>query len=179
MLTTLTSFAAEESSGSGLGALGVDAKAFVIQLITFLLVFWVLKRYAFGPILKALNERRQTIESGVKLGEQMQKEKTEFEAKVEALMAKARQDADGIIALAQENGREAIREAEDKARAKAEGILKAAEARLEQDKARARQALEKEVAGLVASATEAVIGEKLDAKKDAQLIERSLKGQGA
>jgi F-type H+-transporting ATPase subunit b len=179
MLQTFTNFAAEEASGSGLSALGVDGKAFLIQLITFLLVFWVLKRWAFAPILKVLNERRETIESGVKLGEQMRQEKSAFEAQTEEMLAKARQQADGIIAGAQDSGREAIREAEEKARAKAEGIITAAEGRLEQDTARARQALEKEVASLVASATEAVIGEKVDAKKDAALIERSLKGQGA
>ena len=163
------------ADSSGIGALGFDGKAFLIQLITFVLAFLVLKRYAFKPILKVLNERRETIESGVKLGEQMQKEKAEFEAKIEELMAKARQDADGIIALSQENGREAIREAEEKARAKAQGVIAAAEARIEQDTARARQELEKELATLVADATEAIIEEKLDAKKDAQLIERSLK----
>jgi F-type H+-transporting ATPase subunit b len=173
MLIPTTNFA---ESSSGLGALGVDGGAFIIQLITFVLAFLVLRRFAFGPILKVLNERRATIESGVKLGEQMQKEKAELEAKAEAMLAKARQEADGIIAGAQDSGRTAIREAEEKARAKAEGIITAAEGRLEQDKARARQALEKEVASLVASATEAVVGEKLDAKKDAALIERSLKG---
>jgi F-type H+-transporting ATPase subunit b len=173
MLTSLTTFA---DSSSGLGALGVDGHAFIIQLVTFILAFLVLRRFAFGPILKVLNERRATIESGVKLGEQMQKEKAELEAKSEALLAKARQEADGIIAGAQDSGRDAIREAEEKARTKAEGIISSAEARLEQDKARARQTLEKEVASLVASATEAVLGEKIDAKKDAQLIERSIKG---
>ena len=43
--------------------------------------------------------------------------------------------------------------------------------------ARARKQLEGELAGLVADATEAVIDEKIDAKKDAQLIERALKGK--
>jgi len=172
MISPLTNFAAESS---GIGALGFDGKAFVIQLITFGLAYLVLRRYAFGPILKVLNERRSTIDSGVKLGEQMQKEKAEFDSKIEDELAKARAQADGIIASAQDSGREAVREAEEKARAKADGIIAAAEARLEQDKARARQELEKEVAELVASATEAVVGEKLDAKKDAQLIERSLK----
>ena len=38
--------------------LGVDGKAFVIQLITFVLAYLVLRRYAFGPILKVLRERR-------------------------------------------------------------------------------------------------------------------------
>jgi F-type H+-transporting ATPase subunit b len=178
MFTSIPILAAD-SSGSGLSALGVDGKAFIIQLITFVLVFLVLKRYAFKPILKTLNERRETIESGVKLGEQMRKEKAELAAQVEELLHKARQEADGIIAGAQDSGRQAIREAEDKARAKAAGILEAAEGRIQQDTARARQQLEKELVTLVAETTEVILEEKIDAKKDSQLIERTLKDRAA
>lgn len=173
--TNLTNFG--DSSSSGLGALGVDFHAFVIQLITFLLAYFVLRRYAFGPILKILRERRETIEGGVKLGEQMRKDKAELEAKVEELLHKARQEADGIIASAQDSGRQAVLDAEEKARQKAAGIVDAAESRIQQDTARARQQLEKELVGLVADATEAVIGEKVDAKKDSALIDRALKEQ--
>lgn len=174
MLPTLTTFAAE-SSGSGLSALGVDGRAFLIQLITFVLVFWVLKRYAFAPILKVLQERRETIESGVKLGEEMQRERAKLDNEIEKKLHEARQEADEIIAGANDTSRQAIREAEDKAREKAAGILESAEARIAQETARARKQLEKEVVGLISEATEAIIEEKVDAKKDAALIERALK----
>jgi len=173
MLANLTSFGAENSAG--IGALGFDGKAFVIQLITFVLAYLVLRRYAFGPILKVLRERSDTIESGVKLGEQMQKEKAELDAKVEKALHEARQEADGIIASAQDTGKDAMRQAEEKAKQKAAGILESAERQIDQEAARVRKQLEKELAGLVAEATEAVVGEKVDAKKDAQLIEKALK----
>lgn len=176
MLTSLTTFASESSS-SGLSALGVDAKAFVIQLITFVLALLVLKRYAFKPIVKILGERRELIESGVKLGEQMQKEEAQLAAKVEKALHEARLEADGVIAGAQETARQTIREAEDKAREKAAGILETADSRIAQDTARARKQLESELVGLISDATEAIIEEKVDAKKDAALIERALKGR--
>lgn len=170
-------FASESSSG--LGALGVDGKAFIIQLITFVLAFLILRRYAFKPILKVLDERRQTIEQGVKLGEQMQKEKAEFETKVDELMQQARSEADGVIGGAQDTARQTIREAEDKARQKATIILEEADRRIAQEAARTRQQLEKELTSLVAEATEAVLGEKIDSQKDKALIERALKEQAA
>lgn len=176
MLQSLTIFG---DSSSGLGALGLDGKAFVIQLITFVLAYLVLRRYAFAPILKVLNERRETIESGVKLGEEMQKERTKLEDKVTQMIQETREEADSIIASAQDSARQAIREAEEKARAKADGILAAAEDRIAQDTARARNQLEKELVGLISDATEAIIEEKVDAKKDAALIERALKGRAA
>jgi F-type H+-transporting ATPase subunit b len=164
-------------SSSGIGALGFDGKAFVIQLITFVLAFLVLRRYAFGPILKVLQQRRETIEQGVKLGEQMQRDKAELEDKVAQALQAARQEADTIIAGAQDIGRQAVREAEETAREKAAGVLKDAESRIAQDTVRARQALEEELVGLISDATEAIIDEKVDAKKDAELIKRALKGR--
>ncbi len=172
MIASISQFA---DSSSGIGALGIDGKALIIQLVTFLLAFWVLKRYAFTPIVKLMDERRSTIESGVRLGEKMQKDEAAMAAKVEKTLHEARQQADGIISGAQETGRQSIREAEEKAHSKAAGILKDAEARIVQETARARTGLERELVGLISDATEAIIHEKVDAKKDTQLIERALK----
>lgn len=169
--------AAEAESASGLGALGVDGTAFLIQLVTFVLAFLVLKRFAFKPIIKVLRERRETIENGVKLGEQMKQEEAKLAAKVDETLHEARKEADSIIATAQDSGREAVREAEEKARAKAAGIVTAAESSIAQETARARKQLEQELVGLISDATEAIIDEKVDAKKDAALIERALKGR--
>lgn len=174
MTPHITQFA---DSASGIGALGIDGKALVIQLITFLLAFWVLKKYAFTPIIKLMDERRKTIESGVSLGEKMRKDEAAMEAKVEKTLHEARKEADSIIAAAQETGRDAVRDAEDKARGKAAGIIKSAEEQIKSDTQRARKQLEGELVGLISSATEAIIGEKVDAKKDAQLIDRALKEQ--
>lgn len=178
MSNLLTNFAAE-TEASGIGALGVDGKAFIIQLVTFVLAFVVLKKYAFGPIIKMLDERREHIENGVKLGEDMKRQQATLEAKVAEELADARKEADGILATARDNAREAARETEEKAKTKADGILADAKNRIDQETARARKNLEKEMVGLVSEATEAIIGEKVDAKKDAVLVERALKGQKA
>lgn len=174
MISHISNFA---ESSSGLGALGVDGKAFVIQLITFVLAFMILKKYAFKPIIKMLNARRETIESGVKLGEEMKLERAKLDDEVEKAQADARKKADAIIAGAQDTAKETVREAEDKAKVKAANIVKEAESRIVQDTARARKELESELVGLISDATEAIIDEKVDAKKDAQLIEKALKGR--
>jgi F-type H+-transporting ATPase subunit b len=175
----ITAFTQFGDSSSGLGSLGLDGKAFLIQLVTFLLAFWILKRYAFGPIAKVMDQRRKTIEDGVLLGEQMKKEKADLDDKMADELAKARSEADGIIAQAQDTSRGIVRDAEDKASEKAAGILKAADERIAADTKRARKQLEGELVGLISDATEAIIDEKVDAKKDAQLIDRALKEQEA
>lgn len=176
MVQLLTQFGAESS---GISALGLDGKALIIQLITLLLAYFVLRRYAFEPIGRVLRERRETIEKGVKLGEEMQKERAELDKQVDARLQAARKQADGIVAEAEAAARQTQRDAEDKAREKADGIVADAHVRAEQDTKNLRKALEKELIGLVSEATEAIIDEKVDASKDAALIDRALHARSA
>lgn len=166
-------------SPEGLGALGISGQAFLIQLITFVLVYLVLRKFAFGPIVKMLQERRELIESGVNLGDEMKVEKAQFEKKVAKDLAEARKKADEIMSDAQSNAKQTVRSAEEIAAAKAAAIVEEGKARGEQEVQRARKHMESELAGLVAEATEAIIGEKVDGAKDAQLIDTALKGAKA
>ena len=166
-------------STSGIGALGINAQAFLIQLVTFLIAFLVLRKFAFKPILKVLRERRELIESGVKLGEKMQQQEAELERKVADTLRTARTQADDILAQADDQARQTVQASEDKAREKAAALVAEAEGRIAQDTARARKKLEAELVGLISEATEAIIEEKVDSQKDAALIDKALKGRAA
>jgi F-type H+-transporting ATPase subunit b len=170
----VTLFAEETSSG---GILGFSVSAFLIQLITFIFVFLILKRFAFKPIINLLEKRRQTIEDGVLLGEKMEKRQAKLQEEADAVIREARHDADRIIANAHKESREIARETEKSAKAKADALLKEADAHIEEDAERARRSLEKDLVGLVSEATEAVVHEKVDAKKDAEIVEKALKGR--
>lgn len=174
MLNIVTQFG---DSSSGIGALGLNLASFLIQLGTFIIAFLVLRKWAFKPILEILQQRRETIEKGVSLGEQMQKEQAEMEQKVAQALAQARSEADKIIAEASERGRQVVADAETKAKDKSEAIIASAEDRIDQNLKQARSQLETELAGLVAEATETIIDEKIDAKKDAALINRALRSR--
>lgn len=167
-------FAAEESAG-GIAALGVDFKALILQIITFVLVFWLLKKFAFSKIVAKLDERRETIDQGVELGRQMAEEKSKLDMRVEELLAKARKDADKIISSGHAEAANLIKEAEQSASKKADALLADAKAKLDDDIAKAKKELEKQMLGLVADATEAVIEQKLDSSADQKLIEKVLR----
>jgi len=172
-----TGFAAEAAEKKGgIGALGVDGKALVLQIITFLIVFWLLKKFAFGKIIATLDERRTTIDQGVELGLKMAEEKEKLAEEVDKVLQKARLDADKIIAGGHQEASQLIKQAETEALKKADDLLSDAKARIDDDIIKARQGLEKEMLALVAEATEAIIGEKLDKTKDTLLIEKSLRG---
>lgn len=171
-------FAAESAeSASPLAALGVDGKSLLFQLITFVLVFLILKKFAFKPITKMLAERRKVIADGILLGEQMEKEKANLDTKADTVIREARHDADKIIAIAHKESRELIQAAEKDAKTKVEAIMKDADERIGEDADRARRAVEKDIIGLVSEATEAVVHEKVDAKKDAEIVDKVLKGR--
>jgi F-type H+-transporting ATPase subunit b len=164
---------------SGLGALGVNVGSFITQIISFVIVFLILKRFAFKPILKIMDERRKTIDSGVNLGIDMKKKSAELEEEVADKLREARVKADSIIDSAQEEARGLVSSAEEDAKKKVDQISKEAQEKIKLETAKARKELEKEIVGLISEATEAIIDEKVDSKKDAELIDKVLHQRSA
>jgi len=169
-------FFAAESSGSS-GALGLSLSSFIIQLITFILVLLLLKKFAFKPIIRILDKRHQVIEDGVKLGEEMEKQREHLKEEELKIIAEARHQADRIIETGHKEAREIVREAEKSAKVKADSMMVDAEQRIKEETAQARRKLEKDIVGLVSEATETIVEEKVDAKKDAALIDKAMKGR--
>ena len=172
-------FAVEETQSSGIGALGISPSAFLIQLISFVIVFLLLKKFAFTPIVKLLEERRKTIENGVKAGQEFAKERAKMEKEHTEIVREARREADKIVANAHKEARDVIRDAEKVAARKSETMISDAEVRIHEETERAKRGLEKDIIGLVSEVTEAVVGEKIDAKKDGQIIDKILKARMA
>ncbi len=180
MFTVPTNFAAaaaEQAVEHESGILGINLESFIIQIITFVLVFVILKKFAFDRIVTILDKRYKVIDEGVRHGQQMQKEREKLEKETEKIVREARLGADEIIGHAQKDAREIVRDAEKAAHKKSEVMLKDAEARISEEAQQSRRKLEKEIVGLVSEATEAVVHEKVDAKKDAELIDKAIKGR--
>lgn len=169
--------ATEEAEAAGISAIGLSPSAFAIQLISFVIVLFILNKFAFKPIGKKLEERRRVIEDGVKLGQKLERRQAKVEEEISKILKDARKDADKIIATAHKEAREISRDAEKAASKKAEVMMNDAEARIEEESNRARKRLEKDIVALISEATEALVGEKVDAKKDAELIDKILRGR--
>jgi F-type H+-transporting ATPase subunit b len=168
-----TAHAAEEATG--LGALGVSVQAFVIQIITFALVFFLLKKFAFDRVGAMLEKRRKVIDDGVRLGQKLERQRDKMDQEAAKITREARHEADRIIANANKESREVLREAEKSASRKTDTMIADAEARIHEETQAAKQKLEKEIVSIVSEATEAIVGEKVDPKKDAQIIENVIR----
>jgi F-type H+-transporting ATPase subunit b len=175
MFTNFAAEAAAEAGNAGLlGALGINGKLFITQLLAFLVLVGILGKFVYPLLVKSIDERRETIEKGLAEAKASQEAAEKAEDNIRKLLADARKDADAVMSRAQAEATSQVAEAEEKARARAEQIVKDAHTQLEADIAKARTALKKDTAALVALATEKVLKEKVDAGKDAKLIDRAL-----
>lgn len=175
MNTALLQFAADSAEASGgIGALGINVKALVFQLISFVIVLLILRRYVYGKLVETLEARRTAVIGSLEDAKQAAEDLSKAEAKIEKLLAEARSEANDIVSVAHKEATSMVEEAEAKAKKKAEHIVAEAKTQLDGEIIKARKALQSEVKLLVASATERIIGEKLTGAKDEQLIERAL-----
>jgi len=168
-----------ESNPGLLQALGIDGKLLVEQAIAFLILVAILGKFVYPALVKAIDARREQIEAGMKEAKQAEEALVQAEAKVAELIADARKEADEVIARSQQEATAMVADAEEKAKARSEQIVADARTQLEVDIRKAREALKTDTIELVALATERIVGEKLDAKKDANLIKEALSQEKA
>lgn len=163
-----------DAQPSGIGALGIDPIAILAQAGTFLLLFYLIKRFALTGIVRTLEKRRKVIDDGIRLGREMEAEKAKLDEKVDVVLHKARAQADDIVSGAHDEASKIMKEAEDKATKKVAIMLDEAANKIDDEINQARRALRHETLQLVSRATEIVASEKLDSQKDQALIERAL-----
>lgn len=163
-----------EASEGLMAALGIDWKLLVEQGIAFLILVFLLSKFVYPALIKAIDSRREQIEAGLKEAKESHEALAKAEEKVEALLAQARKDADAVAARSQQEAGALLADAEDKAKARAEQIVTDARAQLNNDIRKAREALKADTIQLVAAATEQVIHEKLDEKEDAAIIKQAV-----
>ncbi len=146
----------------------------IAQLVNFVIVFVVLYKFAYGPILKLLNERTKKIEKGLADAEASHKKLSEISEKEAAVLVEARKQAQEIIKKAEET---AVTQSENivvSAKSQTDKMLEDAKKQIEQEKEKILAEVKSEVADLVVMATEKIIHEKLDSNKDQELISKSI-----
>ncbi len=175
MITQLIQFASTEEAPEGIAALGIDPVAILLQTGTFVILFIVIRKFALAKITKALDDRKSTIDEGLVNAEKAARQLAEAGVHQEELLAKGRQQADEVIAKAHEEAAVMLKLAEEKAASQTEKLIEDAHSKIESDVKKAKESLQSEVKLLVANAAEVIIDEKIDAKKDAALIEKAVK----
>jgi F-type H+-transporting ATPase subunit b len=152
---------------------GFDTKIFLSQVISFIIVALVLKRFAYKPILAILEERRQRIAEGLLNAEKIKQQLAEAEQRHAEILAKANAQAQKMIDEARESASHVAERKEQEAIAAAEQIIaKAREATvIEHEKTMAD--LKRELGRLVVDTTAKVTGKVLTSEDQRRLQEEA------
>ena len=172
---TAEAAAETEKAGGAIGALGINLKLFIAQLINFGVILLVLWKWVFTPVAKKLTERTEKIEKALRDADDTTREKQEFTVWKNQEIAKPRQEASVIITQAQNDSGKVKDEMLLSAKQEQEKVIQQAKKEIDAEKQKALLEVKSEIADMVVLAAEKILRHKLDDKKDQELIKESLK----
>lgn len=144
-------------------------------VITFIFLFIILRKFAWKPILGAVNDRETSIKSALDAAEAARKEMENLQADNERILQEARLERDAMLKEARSMKDNMIADAADEAQAKADQIIKQAQAAIQSEKQSALADIKSQVGKLSVEIAEKVVREELSNKdKQAKLVEDML-----
>ena len=173
LLATILPLAAEEEGG-GSFLVSPDLGLMIWTVILFFATMFVLKRYAFPPIARALEKRAAAVRENIEASEKTRQEADELLAEYRQRLKEAREQADDIVVRARKASEAAVAEAAAEGKAKREELVAAARRDIETETRRSLEQIRKEVADLTVLATEKVTRKALDDADQKRLVEEAL-----
>ncbi|OFV92386.1 MAG: ATP synthase F0 subunit B [Acidobacteria bacterium RIFCSPLOWO2_12_FULL_65_11] len=153
----------------------VDPGLFIWTILTFLGLLFLLKKMAWGPLLKALDERQATIRKSLDDAQQAKVELERLNQESAQILAKARAEADAIVARSRSDAERLREEMKHKARAEAEGLTRNAERQIQLETQRALGQIRIEAVELSLSIASKLIKRNLSKEDNARLIDETLR----
>lgn len=157
-----------------LAKLGVDWKLLLAQVVNFLILLFVLRRFAYKPMLKFLDDRSKKIETGLRDAKRATEKLSEIEAKERGVLEEARKESVAMIARARESAEKTAEKIMIESREESERVLNETRKKIAVERESMRTDMKQELAGLVLLATEKVLNEKLKSADDAELIRKAV-----
>jgi F-type H+-transporting ATPase subunit b len=148
---------------------------FILQTVLFIALIFLLKKFAWKPILDAVNEREEGIKNALLSAENAKKEMQNLKSDNEKLLADARAERDVMMKEAREIKDKMINDAKSEAQAAGEKMISQAKAAIESEKNAAMADLKNQVSSLSLEIAEKVLRDELS-NKDSQtkLVEKML-----
>lgn len=140
------------------------------ETIAFFMFVWFCMKFVWPPIMNALEERKTKIAEGLAAAERGHKEHELAEKRAKDVIHEAREEAKGIVGLANTRGSDAVEEAKEKAVVEANKVKELALAEIEQEVNSVREELRKQVGVLAIQAAEQILKKEIDASKHKDII---------
>jgi F-type H+-transporting ATPase subunit b len=135
-------------------------------LLAFILVYLILKKFAWKPILSSLKEREMGIADSLATAERVRAEMAQLKSDNEALLTKAREERAAMIKEAKETGDRMVEEAREKAKAEFDRIVSEAQATIDQQRMAAITDVKNQVGNMVIEVAEKVLRRELSNKAE-------------
>ena len=147
-------------------------------VVIFMLLLILLKKFAWKPILKAVDDRNNSINEALASAEKAKSEMEQLSADNDKILNEAHNQRDSIIKEARDIKIKTIADAKNKASIEAEKIISSAKEQIKNEKMKAMTELKNEIADISIQMAEKIIKTELkDAKSQKKLIEEDLKKQ--
>jgi F-type H+-transporting ATPase subunit b len=173
------SSAAPGSPAALIESFGVNAPNLLAQVIVFTILLLILWKFAYGPILQVLADRKQRIADSMDQAEKAKQALADADQTRTALLAKANEQAAALITEAQQSAALLAEKKAQEAVAQAEEIIRKAREATELDRARMMAELRGELGRLVTSATARVIGRELSPADQERLVREAARDLAA
>ncbi|MEI6071685.1 MAG: F0F1 ATP synthase subunit B [Verrucomicrobiae bacterium] len=152
---------------------GVTWPKFIAQVILFMIVYLILKKFAFGPVVAMFEERRRRIEEGQVNAEKIKKHLAESEFRCQEILRKANADAQRIIEEGRESSEAHSQKATQQAIKDAESIIVRAHESVVLDREKMVAEVKKEMIHLVVDTTAKVVGKILTPEDHERLADET------
>jgi len=136
------------------------------MVISFSVILFILKKFAWKPILKALKDREITIDTALKSADKAKEEMEQLKADNEKIIKEAKSERDNLLKDARQVKDKIISEAKQKAKSDAKKIIEDAKGKIESEKEAALDEIKNQVAGFSVEIAEKILKKKLEKSKD-------------
>ncbi len=138
--------------------------------LSFLITLWILKRYAWGPLLSMIEERREKIVGEFETIEREKENANQLNAQYEEKLREIDNERRTKIVEAVNEGKKIAEEIQASARNEAQNLRQKSKSELEREVAKAKVQLKNDMVSLALAATEKLLGEKLEEPQHRKLI---------
>src|SRR5688572_310223 len=152
-----------------------DPGLFIWTILTFLVLVALLAKFAWRPLLQALDARQQTIARSLEEAQRARQELERIQRESAQMMAQARVEAESVIARSRSDAEALREELKQKARSEAASIVKNAEKQIQLETARAIQQIRAEAVDLSVAIASKILKRQVSKEDNQALIEETLK----
>lgn len=154
--------------------LGLDSALLISQMVNFILLMLLLRKYAYAPVLKMLEERSQKIEKSLADAKRIEEELKNTEETKIAEIRKAKEEAADIIKKSYDTAQANSDKSIEETRKKTQEIVAKAKEEIQSEKEKSVKEAEKQIADLAIQIAEKIIKKNLDEKTEKKLAEETL-----